>query len=183
MRAQAAAFAAGVMAAGLAGCVSDGVMVNRTPISAGFTGDLYVQTSAQNGTNAVVVRNSPVPPEAVVEALRQRYQSGQYRFALGPNPPGWNGYTVVLSFGGPVIGNETLCQNPNAPQAPVSAGTAVVGDYCYSNRTVTEATGQSRAITGPQDPLLSALVGDVAAELFTNEQQPPHGGGGSVTTP
>lgn len=179
---QAAALAVGVMAASLAGCVTDGVVVNRSPVTPGYTGDLYVQSSAQNGVNSVVVRNSPVPPEAVLDALRQRYQSNQYRFALSPNPPGWNGYTVVLSFGGPVIGNETLCQNLNAPRVAVSEGTAVVGDYCYGNRTVTEATGQSREITGPQDPILRALVGDVVAELFTNEQQPPHGGGSASPT-
>lgn len=160
----------------LAGC-SD-VTVVRSRVTPGYTGAFYVQTSAQNGTNSVLVRNSPVPPEAVIEALRARYQGNQYRFAPGPNPPDWNGYTVVLSFGGPVIGGQDLCQNMNAPQVqPPPDRTHVVGNYCYGDRLVTAATGRAPRITDPQDPNLRALIGGVVAELFTNEQQRfPRGG-------
>lgn len=161
----------------LAGCGS-GVTVVRSPLAANYTGAFYVQTSAQNGTNAVLVRNSPVPPEAVVAALQARYQGNQYRFAPAPNPPDWNGYTVVLSFGGPVIGNQNLCQNLNAAQVqPSPAQTQVVGNYCYGDRLVTAATGRAPRITGPDDPRFQDLVGSVVAELFTNEQQRfPRGG-------
>lgn len=168
-----AVICAAVAAATLVGCSSDGVTVNRSAVAPGYSGALYVQTSAANGTNSVLVRNSPVPAEAVVDALRGRYQSNQYRFALGPNPPDWNGYTLVLSFGGPTLGSQSLCQNMAAPQLqPPSDRTEVVGDYCYGNRLVSEATGQAPAISGPQDPRLHQLVGDVVAELFTNNPQP-----------
>jgi hypothetical protein len=170
---------AAVAAAALAGC-SDGVTVVRSPLASNYTGAFYVQTSAQNGTNLVLVRNSPVPPEAVVEALQARYQGNQYRFALGPNPPDWNGYTVLLSFGGPAIGSQSLCENMNAPQVqPSPDRTEVVGDYCYGNRLVTEAIGRAPRITGPQDPHFRDLMGAVVAELFTNEQQRYPGRGGA----
>lgn len=172
-------FGAALAAAGLAAC-DDGVTVERSPLASNYTGAFYVQTSAQNGTNSVLVRNSPVPPEAVVDALRARYQGNQYRFAPGPNPPDWNGYTIVLSFGGPAIGSQNLCENMNAPQVqPPPNETEVVGDYCYGNRLITEAIGRSPRITGPQDPHFRELIGDVVAELFTNEQEryPGHGGG------
>jgi hypothetical protein len=48
-----------------AGC-SDAVVVNRSEIAPGYTGFLYVQSQAQNGVNAVVLRNSPFPPDTVV---------------------------------------------------------------------------------------------------------------------
>jgi len=160
---------------------SDSVMVNRSEIAGGFTGFFYVQTSAQNGTNAVVVRNSPVPDAAVVDALRARYQSGQYRFASGPVAD-WNGYTLVLGFGGAPIGNQNLCQNPNLPL--VASGpdaTTLLGEYCYGDILVTEAQGRTAAITGPDDPKLNKLVGDVVAELFFDRRR--YGGHGKGSTP
>ncbi len=169
----------------LAACSSDGVTVTRSEVSPGYTGAFYVQTQAQNGVNSVLVRNSPVPPQDVVDALQARYQSGQYKFAPGPNPPGWNGYTVVLSFGGPTLGSQSLCQNMNAPQAGVPADrTEVVGDYCYGDREVTEASGRAPHIAGPQDPRFQELIGDVVAELLRNEEHIyEHGGGGSFNMP
>src|SRR5215469_5401072 len=112
-------FAVAATASTVAGC--DAVTITRSEITAGYTGSFYVQTQAQNGVNSVIVRNSPFPPQTVTEALQARYQSGQYKFGPGPNPPDWNGYTVVLSFGGPTMGGQTLCQNLNTPQAGVSA--------------------------------------------------------------
>ncbi len=169
----------------LAACTSDGVTVTRSEITPGYTGAFYVQTQAQSGVNSVIVRNSPVPPQAVVDALQNRYQSGQYKFALGPNPPDWNGYTVVISFGGPTLGSQSLCQNMNAPRAGVPADrTEVVGDYCYGDRQVTEASGRAPHIAGPQDPRFQELLGGVVAELFRNEQHIyERGGGGNSSLP
>ena len=166
---------------GLAGC--EAVTVTRSEINPGYTGSFYVQTQAQNGVNSVIVRNSSIPPQNLVEALQARYQSGQYKFAPGPNPPDWNGYTVVLSFGGPMIGGQNLCQNLNAPQIGVPADrTELLGEYCYGDRMVTEAIGRAPAITGPQDPRLQELAGGVVSELFKNDYNIYHksGGGGSV---
>ncbi|MBV8538794.1 MAG: hypothetical protein JO128_24565 [Alphaproteobacteria bacterium] len=168
----------------VAACSSDGVTVTRSEVSPGYTGSFYVQTQAQNGVNSVIVRNSPVPPQDVVDALQARYQSGQYKFAPGPNPPGWNGYTVVLSFGGPTLGSQSLCQNMNAPQAGVPTDrTEVVGDYCYGDRQVTEASARAPHIAGSQDPRFQELVGGVVAELFTNDYNIYHKSGGGVRTP
>ena len=168
----------------LVGCSSDGVAVNRSTEASNYTGAFYVQSQAQNGTNSVIVRNSPVPPPDVVAALRDRYHGNQYRFAPGPTPPDWNGYTVVLSFGGPTLGNQNLCENMNAPQLqPPTDQTEVVGAYCYGNRLITEATGRAPQISGPQDPRFRQLMGDVVAQLFTNEQQPYPGQGNAPTVP
>jgi hypothetical protein len=161
----------------LAGC--DNVTVTRSEISPGYTGSFYVQTQAQNGVNSVIVRNSPFPPDSIIDALHARYQSGQYKFGPGPNPPDWNGYTVVLSFGGPTLGGQTLCQNLNTPQASVSASqTEVVGEYCYGDRLVTEASARASTITSPQDPRFQELVGGVVAELFKNDYNIYHKSGG-----
>jgi len=173
-------FLAAAAALMLAGC-GDAVTITRSEATTGYTGSFYVQTSAQTGVNSVVVRNSSLPPQTVMDALQARYQSGQYKFGPGPNPADWNGYTVVLSFGGPVLGGQTLCQNLNAPQAGVPADrTEVVGQYCYGDRLVTEASGRTSAITNPQDPRLQELVGGVVAELFRNDSHIYHksGGGG-----
>lgn len=168
--------------AALAGC--EDVTITRSEINPGYTGSFYVQTQAQNGVNSVIVRNSPFPQQTVIDAAQSRYQSGQYKFGPGPNPPGWNGYTVVLSFGGPVMGGQTLCQNLNTPQAGVPSGrTEVVGQYCYGDRLVTEASGRSGAITNPQDPRLQELVGGVVAELFKNDDHIYHKSGGGNSMP
>ncbi|HEX9463925.1 MAG TPA: hypothetical protein VGB82_15100 [Alphaproteobacteria bacterium] len=165
----------------VAGC-SDAVMVNRSEIAAGYTGDFYVQTQAQNGVNAVVLRNSPFPPDSVISAIQSRYQSNQYRFGPGPAPQNWNGYTVVIGFGGPTIGNQNLCQNPNLPLRLQSAGeTSVIGDYCYGNILISEAQGWTGAVSGPQDPRFSKLMGAVVAELLADKRRyGKHGGGGST---
>lgn len=162
----------------LAGC--DGAAINRSEVTPGYTGMLYVQTQAQNGTNAVLVRDAPVPPDAVLAALRERYEGNQYRFALGPTAADWNGYTIVLGFGGPPIGTQNQCENLNIPLQPPSAGrTSLVGDYCYGNRLVSEVTGWTGAVSGPDDPKLRNLVGDVVAELFSYRVRPgKHGSGG-----
>jgi hypothetical protein len=164
------------------GC-SDAVVVNRSEINPGYTGEFYVQTQAQNGVNAVVLRNSPFPPDTVVSAIQSRYQSNQYRFAPGPTPEGWNGYTVVLGFGGPTIGNQNLCQNPNLPMRLPSAGeTSVIGDYCYGNILISEAQGWTGAVAGPDDPRFSKLMGSVVAELFADRRRyGKHGSGGTGT--
>lgn len=163
----------------LYGC--EAVTITRSESATGYTGDFYVQTQAQNGVNSVMVRNSPFPPQTVVDALQARYQSGQYKFGPGPNPPDWNGYTVVLSFGGPTLGGQTLCQNLNTPQVGVpSSRTEVVGEYCYGDRLVTEASGRAPPIAGPQDPNFQELVGGVVAELFKNDSHIYHKSGGGT---
>lgn len=161
----------------------DGVAVNRS-LNMTYTGGFYTQTQAQSGTNAVVVRNDPFPDQAVLAALHDRYQSEQYRFGLGPTPQNWNGYTVVLGFGGPPVGNQSLCANPSAPLAATSGGrTAVIGDYCYGNRLISEATGWTGAVSGPDDPRFKNLVGNVVAELFANHTHSVNGDGSGSTVP
>ncbi|HTY69453.1 MAG TPA: hypothetical protein VMH36_22550 [Alphaproteobacteria bacterium] len=144
-----------------------GITTVRSKGAATYSAGTYVQSIAQNGTNAVVVRNSPVPAQAVVDALRARYTGGQYRFALG-TPPDWNGYTVVIGFGAPPVGNQNLCQNPNQVQS-ATAGSALVADYCYGNRLVTEVVSRGPAVSGPDDPNFRELIGQSIAELFTND--------------
>jgi hypothetical protein len=175
------ALVAGASVLALGAC--DGVAVNRSD-NMTYTGGLYSQSQAQGGTNAVMVRNGPFGGDAVLDALHQRYQSDQYRFGLGPTPNGWNGYTLVLGFGGAPVGNQNLCENPNLPLSPSSTGrTSLIGDYCYGTRLVSEASGWTGAVSGPADPRFQNLVGDVVAQLFAPRNQ--HGSGesssGSVT--
>ncbi len=166
---------------GLAAC-DDGVVVNRSEVAGGYTGDFYVQTQAQNGTNAVIVRNSPFSDAAVVQALRARYQSSQYRFELGPTPPEWNGYTVVIGFGGAPAGIQNLCNAPNLPLRTMAAGrTEVMGAYCYGNILISEVQGSVSAVGGPDDPKFTNLMGDVVAELFYDKRR--YGGHGKGSTP
>ena len=164
----------------LAGC-GNSVWVNRSEGVNTYTADFYVQTLAQNGTNAVMVRNNPFGPpgdDAALTALRNRYASGQYRFVLGPTATDWNGYTVVLAFG-PAVGVRNPCR-PDQPLAPSQAGTTVLrGDYCYGDRIVSEAIGYTGGLSGPNDPQYAQLVAAVVAELFTNRQKDPNGGGPS----
>jgi hypothetical protein len=162
----------------VAGCNSDGVTTTRSETVGGYSEGLYVQSAAQNGTNVLAVRNSPFAPEAVLEAVRARYQGNQYRFALGAAPD-WNGYTVIIGFGRPPVGAQNLCQNPNLPQPASSPGvTELTADYCYGNRLVSETTGRVAAVSDANDPRFRALVGQSVAELFTNNAPHyPHGGG------
>lgn len=165
----------------VAACSSSGITVMRSEGGANYSAAVDVQTIAANGTNAVVVRNSPFPPQVIVDALNGRYTSGQYRFALAPAEHDWNGYTVVIGFGGPPVGTHTQCDDPNAALSPASAGeTVITGDYCYGNRTVSEAVGRSPALTEASDPRLGDLVGGVVAELFTNVSHRPSGGGAAA---
>jgi len=163
----------------LVGCGS-GVWVNRSEGVNTYTADFYVQTLAQNGTNAVMIRNNPFGPqgeEAALAALRNRYASGQYRFALGPTAGDWNGYTVVLAFG-PAVGVRNPCADQ--PLTGNQPGTTVLrGDYCYGDRIVSEAIGYAGTVSGPNDPQYAQLVAEVVAELFTNRQKDPNGGGPS----
>ena len=146
-----------------------GVTTVRSEGGSTYSAGLYVQSVAQVGTNAVVVRNSPFPPDAVLAALRDHYRGNRYRFALG-TPPDWNGYTVLIAFGGPAIGNESLCANPNQPQrSPAGGGVELVAEYCYGNRLVTEVLGRAPALSGPEDPRFRELIGQSVDELFTNE--------------
>ncbi len=125
------------------------------------------QTIAAQGVNAVVVRDSPVPPQAVLEALRARYSGNQYRFVLAPADRGWNGYTVIIGFGQPPIGARNQCAVRDIALPPAPAGvTVITGDYCFNDRVIAEAVGRSPAISGADDPHLRALVGAVVAELF-----------------
>jgi hypothetical protein len=160
----------------LAACDSGGVSTVRLKGGSNYSAGAYVQSGAENGTNAVVVHNSPFPPEAVLAALRARYQSNQYRFALG-TPTDWNGYTVVIGFGLPPVGSQNLCANPDLPQAPAPAGvTALVANYCYGNRLVTEALGRVGGVTGPDDPRFRDLIGQTVAELFASDEYADLGG-------
>ncbi len=132
------------------------------------------QTVAALGVNAVVVRNSPVPPQAVLEALQARYSGNQYRFVLAPDGGGWTGYTVIIGFGQPPVGARNQCADRDIALPPAPAGTTVItGDYCFNDRVIAEAVGRSPAISGAGDPHLRALVGDVVAELFAQ----PHRSG------
>lgn len=157
----------------LAGCDS-GVFVNRSEIAGGYTGFLYVQQQAAGGVNAVAVRNSPFPPQAVLAALRARYTGDQYRFDLAPPAGEWNGYTVVIGFGSAPAGVQNLCQNPNLPPPQQRAGvTNVIGEYCYGAILVSEATGWTTSpISSPQDPRFEKIIGAVVAELFAYRARP-----------
>ena len=167
-------------AVALSSCVGDGVTTVRSEGVTTYSAGLYVQSVAQSGTNAVVVRNSAYPPEAVLDALRARYRGGQYRFALG-TPSDWNGYTVVIAFGGPPVGNKNLCENATQLQFAPSAGTALVADYCYGNRLITEVQGRAPPVSGPDDPRFRELIGQTIAELFTNDPfQGPSGGSPNI---
>ena len=175
-----------VLAAGpwmLSACGVGGVTTVRMEGASNYSAAFYVQTGAQNGTNSVVIRNSPFPPDAVLAALRARYQSNQYRFALG-TPADWNGYTVILGFGQPPLGGQTLCGNPDLPQAPASPGVLeLLADYCYGRRLVTEALGRAPGVSGPDDPRFRELVGQTVAELFTNEVFAYRSGSGPLVLP
>ncbi len=155
-------------AVALSACTGDGVTTVRSRGATTYSASLYVQSLAQEGTNAVVVRNSPFPAEAVLEALRARYQGDQYRFALG-TPADWNGYTVVIGFGGPPVGNRNFCVSPDQPQPAASGGIELVADYCYGNRLVTEVQSRGPAVSGPEDPRFRELIGQSIAELLTND--------------
>ncbi len=169
-----------VGAAVLAVAACDGVVVNRSELGSTYSGALYAQSQAASGTNSLMVRNSPFPPDAVLTAVRERYQGGQFRFGLGPAPQDWNGYTVVLAFGGAPVGNQNLCQNPNLPLPLATGHTTVIADYCYGNLLVTEASGWTSTISGPDDPRFKNLVGSVVAELFSYRfPNDPAGGGQS----
>lgn len=168
----------------IASCSNSGISVMRSEGGATYSAAVDVQTIAANGTNAVVVRNSPVPPQAVIDALRGRYPSGQYRFALAPVDHDWNGYTIVLGFGGSPVGTHTQCDDPHLALSPAAAGeTVITGDYCTGNRTVSEAIGRSAAMATPNDPRLGDLLGAVVAELFANEPHRPSGGGTGAPVP
>ncbi len=163
------------MAAGLAGC-GDGVFVNRSEYGTAYSGVLYVQYSAAVGTNQIVVFNSPYPPEPTLQSVlagaRARYQSNQYRFFVGAPPPDWNGYTILLAFADGVLGNQNLCRNRNQPLRPMSAGkTTLHAEYCYGETLVVEATGYTRAVSGPDDPRFAKLVGGVISALFEQPVQ------------
>jgi len=158
-----------------------GVWVNRSEGVNTYTADFYVQTLAQNGTNAVMVRNNPFGQQgddAALTALRTRYAGGQYRFALGPTASDWNGYTVVLAFG-PAVGVRNPCRQDQALAASQPGTTVLRGDYCYGDRIVSEAIGYAGGLSGPSDPQYAQLVSAVVAELFQNRQRDPNGGGPS----
>jgi len=142
----------------------DMVAVKRSEIAGGYTGWVWIQTLAQTGTNAVVVRNNPFPDSVVLAALRARYSGGQYRFDLG-RPADWNGYTVVIGFGRPGVGIGDLCRGQ--PLQPAGTNeTAVTAAYCHGDVLLTEAQGWTRAITSPDDPRVEELIGGVIAELL-----------------
>lgn len=164
-------------AGALALSACSGVTIVRSEGGTTYSAGLYVQSAAQNGTNAVVIRNSPFPEDAVLAALRGRYQGDQYRFALG-TPSDWNGYTVILGFGGAPIGAQNLCENPNQTQPAASVGRIhLVADYCYGPRLVTEVLSRSPAVSGPEDPRFRDLIGQSIAELFTDEPFQDRGSG------
>ncbi len=155
-------------AVALSACSGGGVTTVRSRDTTTYSAGLYVQSLAQQGTNSVVVRNGPFPAESVVMALRARYEGGQYRFALG-TPPDWNGYTIIIGFGGAPVGSRNLCENPDLPLPASSNGLAVVADYCFRDRLVTEVVSHGPAASGPDDPHFRELIGQSIAELFTNE--------------
>jgi hypothetical protein len=168
-------FGSGRLAVPLAGalalsaCAVGGITTVRSEGGTTYSAGLYVQSVAQSGTNTVVVRNSPFPPDAVLTALRDYYRGDRYRFALD-RPPDWNGYTVLIAFGGPAIGNQSLCENPNQPQlSPAGGEVDLVAEYCYGNRLVTEVLSRALALGGPDDPGFRELIGQSIDELFTND--------------
>jgi len=164
----------------LAACDS-GVWINRSEGVNTYTADYYVQTLAANGTNSIVFRNNPFGregAEAGLAALRDRYASGQYRFALGPTASDWNGYTVVFVFGR-TVGNRNPCQVDQPPAVVQSDASVLKADYCYGDRIVSEAIAYSGTIGGANDPRYGQMVAEVVAELFQNRQRDPNGGGPS----
>ena len=75
---------AGIAAVALGAC--DGTVVNRSEVAGGYTGFLYTQSQAANGTNAVTVRNAPFPPDAVVSALRSPIRATSIASDLAQRP-------------------------------------------------------------------------------------------------
>jgi len=152
-------------ALGVAAC-ADAVAVKRSEIAGGYTGWVWVQTLAQNGTNAVAIRNSPFPDTAVLAALQTRYSGAQYRFGLG-RPADWNGYTVIIGFGRPAAGTGDLCKGQTLLPADPGKMT-VTAAYCYGDILLTEAQGWTGAADAAEDWQFTNLVGALVAELFAD---------------
>ncbi len=152
------------------GACTYGITTYRSEAAGNPSMQIYAPYAALNGTNLAVILGNPFPAdktnEGVLAVMRVRNPMQRYRFALVPTPD-WNGYSVILGFGEPPIGNQSLCQNPALPLRPMPAGrTALMADLCYGPLLITEATGHTATVGGPDDPRFGDLVGGVLEELF-----------------
>jgi len=163
----------------LAGC-NDGVTTYRSEAAGNPGLQLYAPDAALNGSNLALIRNDPFPGDpaglAIIAVMNANNPMRLYRFAPAPQPD-WTGYTVILAFGQSPVGNKSLCQNTTLPTRPMPPGqTAIVADLCYGPQLITEVSGHSAAVNGPDDPRFAALVGGVLEDLFARrEPHYPHG--------
>lgn len=158
----------------LAAC--DGVMTNRLESAGNPSLQLVAPDGAMAGSNLALIRNNPFPGDpaglAIAGVMNANNPMRLYRFALAPQPD-WNGYTVILVFGETPVGNQNFCQNTTLPPRPTPPGqTAVVADLCYGPQLITEVSGHTSAVSGPDDPRFAALIGGVLEDLFARRQ--PH---------
>ncbi len=159
------------MAAGAAGCVGNGTVVQPVYIGSYDPGMLNY-AAAQGGMPTEVVGNPfDAPKEQVDQAVANNMTGSHFgpelAFTTEVSPDSLSPYRVVMLFDpAPSARSYELCSDPNQPRAPEAGRLRLMAAFCSSDTVITSTAGW---ISKPQrvtDPAFGRLVRQIAIVLF-----------------
>lgn len=128
----------------------------------------HADYAASLGPTPVLMRNSPAPPASVIAALQQNNPRQKMAFTSEPLASGSSGYRVLLAFDEPAAGGMQICRDSftGAAATANAATTRVYGAFCVGTMLLSEATATAPRLSGPTDPLLARIMGDLVLALM-----------------
>jgi hypothetical protein len=164
------------LSAALTACAS-GVSVSHTYIpQRGVPG--HAQYAAAQGPTPVIVRNTQIPPPAIVAALQKNNSRQDLVFTTDPPASLAAGYRVLLSFDDMPAGGLHVCREPLAAAPPATAGaatpvsTSVYGAFCLGPVLLSESVVTAPRLDSPRDPRLGRMMGDLLAAIMPAHELP-----------
>lgn len=156
----------------MVGC-SDGPVIIDTYVATAYTPSEFGRGAGRRDL-LTEIRGDPLAlgsapfAAAVVELLNLHEPRPQpTTFTLAPGASANPAYRVVLLFDGPrAVNSLSVCRQPPASEPPPADTLRVTAAFCRGGTTLTKVTGETDAVSGPDDPKLDALLAQVVRDLF-----------------
>ena len=172
-----------------AGCVGDAPVIEFVKFNQADMRLVYYPVAGGRDF-ATVIHGNPTDASkarfdaAVITALHRGYRGPTTRFTTTPSDSAWPSYRVELRFA-PTSRNlvGTACAETGHHTDWNSGGSSdgelrMIAAFCYKNEVLAKVRGFTRAVDGPDDPALGALVTQASLALFPVSNQIFGGGGG-----
>ena len=166
------------------GCVADAPVIEFVKFNEADIRLAYYPVAGGRDFATVIHGNSTKAPKAqfdtaVISALHRGYRGPTTRFTTTPSDSARPGYRLELRFAPTArsLVGAACAERGQVNTGPAEGHLSMIAAFCYKDEVLAKVRGHTRAVNGPDDPALSALVAQASIALFP-VSNPVFGGGG-----